>query len=224
MATESTDEYNQVLSYSEYNNEVLVVWEYDNGFDFDIKGCFVDLDGSTIGSSFDIASEYSDQTSPTAYASSNGVYMLMWRDGRLSVPGLPPVYDIYYQEIGPLGFNFSDSGTPICDYTYNQDNPRITMLSETDNSYLLFWNDMRSTGKQDLVNLYAQSVTISETECVLYDVNSDGNVDVLDIVLIVGIILDTLDPTQEQQCASDVNTDGAIDVIDIVTLVNYILE
>ena len=224
MATESTDEYNQVLSYSEYNNEVLVVWEYDNGFDFDIKGCFVDLDGSTIGSSFDIASEYSDQTSPTAYASSNGVYMLMWRDGRLSVPGLPPVYDIYYQEIGPLGFNFTDSGTPICDYTYNQDNPRITLLSETDNSYLLFWNDMRSTGKQDLVNLYAQSVTISETECVLYDVNSDGNVDVLDIVLIVGIILDTLDPTQEQQCASDVNTDGAIDVIDIVTLVNYILE
>ena len=54
--------------------------------------------------------------------------------------------------------------------------------------------------------------------------NSDGNVDVLDIVLIVGIILDTLDPTQDQQCASDVNTDGEIDVIDIVTLVNYILE
>ena len=38
------------------------------------------------------------------------------------------------------------------------------------------------------------------------------------------IILDTLDPTQDQQCASDVNSDGEIDVIDIVTLVNYILE
>ena len=50
------------------------------------------------------------------------------------------------------------------------------------------------------------------------DLNFDANVDVLDIVLIVGIILDTLDPTQDQQCASDVNSDGEIDVIDIVTL------
>ena len=150
--------------------------------------------------------------------------MLMWRDGRLSIPGQPPVYDIYYQEIGPLGFNFSNNGIAACDYSYNQDNPTISLLSESDDSYLLYWNDMRSTGKQDLVNIYAQSITMDESGCVLYDVNLDGSVDVLDIVVTIGIILNTVDSTPDQQCAADVNEDSAIDVLDIVTIISYILE
>ncbi len=224
LANEGTDEYNQELTYSSARNEILIVWEYDNGSDFDIKGSIIDVENASIGDVFDIVAEYSDQTSPTLYSSQGGTFMLMWRDGRLSIPGLPPVYDIYYQEIGPLGFNFSNNGIAACDYSYNQDNPTISLLSESDDSYLLYWNDMRSTGKQDLVNIYAQSITMDESGCVLYDVNLDGSVDVLDIVVTIGIILNTVDSTPDQQCAADVNEDSAIDVLDIVTIISYILE
>ena len=223
LAIGETDEYHQELSYNAVTNEILLVWEFDNGFDFDIKGSIVGLSDLSIGDIFDVVAEYSDQTSPTVYSSQGGTFILMWRDGRLSVPGEPPVYDIYYQEVGPLGFNYSDNGIAVCDYTYNQDNPRINILSENNNSYLLYWNDMRSTGKQDLVNIYAQSVTMDESGCILFDVNQDGSVDVLDIVVTIGIILGTAEVTPEQQCAADVNEDGGIDVLDIVTIISYIL-
>ena len=82
---------------------------------------------------------------------------------------------------------------------------------------------MRSTGKQDLVNIYTQSVTMDDAGCILYDVNQDGSVDVLDLVVTIGIILDTLETNPDQECAADVNEDGGIDVLDIVTIISYIL-
>ena len=82
---------------------------------------------------------------------------------------------------------------------------------------------MRSTGKQDLVNIYAQSVTMDDSGCILYDVNQDGSVDVLDIVITIGIILETLETTPDQQCAADVNEDGVINVLDIVSIISFIL-
>ena len=56
--------------------------------------------------------------------------------------------------------------------------------------------------------------------CLAGDSNGDGIVNVLDIVLIVGCILD-----EDSTCScSDVNHDGMLNVIDIVILVNLIIE
>jgi hypothetical protein len=52
------------------------------------------------------------------------------------------------------------------------------------------------------------------------DLNDDGEVDVLDVVILINIILGFDDPTY----AGDLNDDGAIDVIDVVLLVNIILS
>ena len=57
-------------------------------------------------------------------------------------------------------------------------------------------------------------------DCTLGDANSDGGVDVLDIVVIVNFILTNVDI---DECAADANEDGGIDVLDIVTIVNNIL-
>ena len=57
-------------------------------------------------------------------------------------------------------------------------------------------------------------------DCTLGDANSDGGVDVLDIVVIVNYILTSSDV---DECAADANEDGGIDVLDIVTIVNNIL-
>ena len=55
------------------------------------------------------------------------------------------------------------------------------------------------------------------------DVNADGSVDVLDIVILVNIIVETYDPSDNEFSAADMNSDGVVDVLDIVTLVNAIL-
>jgi hypothetical protein len=59
--------------------------------------------------------------------------------------------------------------------------------------------------------------------CTIGDVNSDGNIDVLDIVQIVNFISGVATPTDDQACGADYNEDGSIDVLDIVQIVNVLL-
>jgi len=61
----------------------------------------------------------------------------------------------------------------------------------------------------------------SSCACTMGDVNGDGSVDVLDIVQIVGYIVDG-EADFDLACA-DNNGDGAVNVLDIVALVNTIL-
>lgn len=55
------------------------------------------------------------------------------------------------------------------------------------------------------------------------DLNSDEEVNVLDVVSLVEIIVDQLTPSNEVFLAADVNEDGLLDVIDIVIIVNMII-
>ncbi|MBT3252169.1 MAG: hypothetical protein HOB17_11845 [Candidatus Marinimicrobia bacterium] len=60
------------------------------------------------------------------------------------------------------------------------------------------------------------------TDIVPGDVNFDLSVDVLDIVLVVSMILNNLDPSYEQFIAADLDEDEIITVLDIVILINMI--
>jgi len=51
------------------------------------------------------------------------------------------------------------------------------------------------------------------------DINNDGSIDVLDIVVAVNFVL-----SNEYNALADFNSDGIIDIIDIVQLVNIILN
>lgn len=55
------------------------------------------------------------------------------------------------------------------------------------------------------------------------DINQDGIINVVDIVLLVSIILDTHQADDYQQIAADLNSDGSINVLDVVMVVNIIL-
>ena len=61
---------------------------------------------------------------------------------------------------------------------------------------------------------------VSDGSGIQGDVNNDGEVDVLDVVVLVNIILGFESPSQ----GADVNYDGAINIQDIVTLINLILD
>ncbi|MBC8400151.1 MAG: hypothetical protein H8E14_01540 [Candidatus Marinimicrobia bacterium] len=68
------------------------------------------------------------------------------------------------------------------------------------------------------------SILASEERDAIGDVNNDGVVNVQDIVMVVGIILEhNEDPTEYELWAADVSGDDYIDVTDIIIIVNYIL-
>ena len=63
-----------------------------------------------------------------------------------------------------------------------------------------------------------------EFEVELYgDVNFDGTLNVLDVVEIVGFVLNTTTPTEEQLLTGDMNQDGILNILDVISLVSEIL-
>ena len=56
------------------------------------------------------------------------------------------------------------------------------------------------------------------------DATQDGNIDILDIVMIIGYILETTIFSDTQICISDRNQDSDINVLDVVMLIGDILN
>ena len=56
------------------------------------------------------------------------------------------------------------------------------------------------------------------------DVNLDQILDILDILIIINIILDNYNASDQQLTLSDINTDNTIDILDVMLLINLILE
>ena len=57
----------------------------------------------------------------------------------------------------------------------------------------------------------------------LGDLNQDYILDVLDVVQLINIVLENIDPSSYQVWSADINYDGFYDVLDIVLLVNLVL-
>ena len=55
------------------------------------------------------------------------------------------------------------------------------------------------------------------------DVNFDGTLNVLDVVEIVGFVLNTSTPTEEQLLTGDMNQDGILNILDVINLVSEII-
>ncbi len=68
------------------------------------------------------------------------------------------------------------------------------------------------------------NLAVTDNQMLLGDVNFDSELNVLDVVMIVGYVLGNDELTDIQIQASDMNSDGMVDVLDIVTLVGAILS
>ena len=75
------------------------------------------------------------------------------------------------------------------------------------------WLDPDDTGVVAIDGIY------TNPSFVLGDINYDGIINILDVILLVNIILGTDDFTD----AADMNSDGVSDILDVVLLVNLIL-
>ena len=70
---------------------------------------------------------------------------------------------------------------------------------------------------------YTQVITMPYNDVVLGDLDGNGAIKILDVVLLVNIVLGVLDPTYQQQISADLNADSTINILDVVQLINMIL-
>ena len=55
------------------------------------------------------------------------------------------------------------------------------------------------------------------------DVNQDGVVNILDVIMAVNIVLSVIEPSPPQRLAADCNADGIVNILDVVGIVNVVL-
>ena len=64
----------------------------------------------------------------------------------------------------------------------------------------------------------------SNNQCGTGDLNQDNSINIQDIVLLINLVLNPQEPTQQELCFSDLNQDNILNVLDVVLLVNLILN
>ncbi len=225
IAVADNDQTEPTISYNQSLNEVMVCWEdYRSGTYYDIFCNTIDGESLEVGEEIVVSALSYNQRYPFVYSTTGEDYLVAWQDSR-NDPGenLAPDDDIYIQQILNGNNMFQDDGIVVCNEDFSQTYPQIELYNEESNSYMIYWNDNRSSGKEDLVNIYVQSISIQPQECLVMDVNNDGIINVLDIVLVVNIIFGDISPDNQQSCAGDANGDGIINVLDVVLIVNSIL-
>ena len=173
IADYENDQRNSMITLNDNLNELLVCWEdYSNGQDYDLFCNSIDLDTFEVnegdsGPLYTVADGLGDQINVYIHSAINGNYMIVWEDSRNndSEVNLQIHTDIYYQEIAQGQFMYEQGGTAVCDSYHIQTEPRIALYSESEdeNSYIIYWSDLRSTGKDLLYNIYAQSITHEAT-------------------------------------------------------------
>jgi len=125
-------------------------------------------------------------------------------NNNVSLGNIPPG-DVGLNEASPIIIEFDES-------SQTGDVEIIASITSNEDNYI-----------QYQVNL-PFSLSVSEVQIEIGDITNDGEIDVLDIVTIVNIILDAIDPTTYETIASDMNQDGIINVQDIILLVNLVLS
>ena len=66
---------------------------------------------------------------------------------------------------------------------------------------------------------YTQVITLFYNETIIGDLDGNGIVNILDVILMINMILNS-----DLQDSGDINNDGTVDILDVVQLVNIILN
>ena len=79
---------------------------------------------------------------------------------------------------------------------------------------------------ESLDQFYYSFTVIHEQDCpeASGDANLDGELNVLDVVIMTNFILETDFPSETQFAVGDLNVDGIVNVLDVINLLNLILD
>ncbi len=144
---------------------------------------------------------------------------VVWDDG-VTEPGSSgsALFNAGHRIVGDLS-----TGSSSCDNQYGPDQYgkiyRAWEYGDTPATRLRDWLDPDGTDTEILDGLDP----LYDDSPLLGDLNEDEVINVQDVIIIINIILENIDPTEYQLEAGDLNADGIIDVLDIVAVVNLIM-
>ncbi|MBT6993670.1 MAG: T9SS type A sorting domain-containing protein [Candidatus Cloacimonetes bacterium] len=166
------DDNNFFLTWSDFRNgivEDIYMQKYDDGTPVWAEG------GLEV-----LVDPVNNQTVP--YLTTNGTeFIVFWEDYYFEdVDDLTAQSDLYAQKIDANGNKlWAETGLVICDAIRNQIKPLA--VTNEDDAYVI-WQDMRSSGKTDISNVYAQKLSFpvsaddnSEIEISSYKLNNYPN-------------------------------------------------
>ena len=87
------------------------------------------------------------------------------------------------------------------------------------------YNNQYPTASMPLSDGSALFITTGQAnDYLMGDINADEEINILDVVMMVNIVLNVIEPSDYQMIVSDINLDGSVNVLDVVQLVNIILN
>ena len=128
---------------------------------------------------------------------------VIFSNNNVSLGDIPPG-DVGLNEASPIIISFNEQ-VPVGDIEI------IASITSNEDNYVQYQVDLPFT------------LNVNDVEVIIGDLTDDGAIDVLDIVTMVNIILETINPTAYQMIASDLNQDNIINVQDIILLVNLVM-
>ena len=177
------DEKSSSLAFNSDLEEIFTCWENTVAdtiedetinTESDIHCTKLNLENQSLGPLLELSSQDYDQLNPHIYWTGNN-YLITWEDYRNST--VIPEIDIYFQKVNSdnLDITYDGGGISLCVAPYKQTKPRIFKYSDSSESFVIIWEDYRSTGKEYCANLYGQSITYGELMSI--DVHVSNNVD-----------------------------------------------
>mgnify|MGYP002638551507 FL=1 len=145
------DQTQLALSLADDQSSVLyAAWQDYDGFQHDIfvKNLTTDTEAEQI-TTLD-----TENKSPALRAVNANRYLLAWEDGRNGIHT-----DLYFYDSHPSSQGHGIEGVPLSLAVLNQMEPHIIPFADSHPdslTYLIAWQDMRSSGKTELTNIYAQ--------------------------------------------------------------------
>tara|TARA_Y100001970_G_scaffold294323_1_gene450565 strand:+ start:31512 stop:34382 length:2871 start_codon:yes stop_codon:yes gene_type:complete len=212
--------------FVEFNNQLGIFFGSEDGYLYgiDINGNALpgwpqnisgDSTENKINSSPVFADLNDDQIPEIVTASEEGLIIIY------NIDGTP------FQNF-PISYNYGFISSPtIADI--DSDNDLEIIIGSAQNLSVIdlkqsatsqeYWNTYQ--GDERRTGVYI----VGEDSNILFgDLNSDGIIDVLDLVTIVNIIIGNSNASNSQLISGDLNNDNLIDVLDLVQLLNTILE
>lgn len=158
-----------------------------------------------------------DQFYPAlAGGTADGIFVT-WEDNRSDIS----IQDVYAQRLNESGATqWTANGVSVIQYAQKQIDPHIA--NDGEGGAFIVWEDMRSKGKADTHDIYAQRVSAASSQ-MRGDVTNDGNINVLDILATLNHILGIIPLDENGQWRADCTGDEQLNVLDALGIANVIL-